>query len=253
MRARGTLTENVGENIEDYVERAVWSLEWSSFEKRFCAYLRDQNVSVEMDYRTIKTLFDITVEFLKERPAASDIKKARLDQDWREQRKMATALEKLLLNLEQLAEVNSRLNDKPHTALLARSVLRKIKEFRRELRDVKDIQRARELRLSIFMRIAKNERSFVGELDKYLQYRIPWLSVEKRSLVIAATMIGSALKSNAEAKDYAANVPMARSRANSEMVEEGGPTVKWLDQPPLRRPRQRSPFRTTDKRRNKRS
>jgi hypothetical protein len=240
MRARGTLTENVGEGIEDYVERAVCSLECSSFEKRFCAYLRDQNVSVEMDQQTVQTLFDITVEFLKGRSAASNIKKARLAQDWKAQRKFTSAVGRQLLELKRLAHTNSRIPSKPYTSLLAESVLRKINELLCELEDVAVVQRARTLRLSVFMHSTKNERSHVGELDRYLQHRIPWLPPEQRGLVIAGTMIASDLKSDTGGKDYAANVPMARTRANREMKDGEGPCVKWLDQAPLRRPTRRS-------------
>jgi hypothetical protein len=239
MSARGTLAENVGDGIEDYLARAAWSLEWNSFEKKFCAYLRDQNVSVEMGHRTIKTLFNITVEFLRGRSAASDIKKARLAQDWSAQRKLTSAVEKHLLKVKRLAETKSRIASKPHTSLLARSVLRKINEFLCELEDIAQIQRARELRLSVFMRSARNERSHVGQLDRYLQHRVPWLPAEQRGLVIAGTMVASGLKSDTGRKDYATNVPMARTRANREMEDEGtGGT--WLDQSPLRRPARRS-------------
>lgn len=235
MRSRDSLVRNVGDSIEDFVGRALFSLERVSFEERLSSYLRDQHLEVEMGEETMNTLFDIAVQFLKEKSAALNIKKARLEQDLKTQRRLTIAVKKHLSEAKKLAETSGRITGKPHTSLLARSLLRKTNELLGELEDVAQILRARQLRLPMFMRSAKNEKSMVWELDAYLQHRIPWLQAEQRGLVIAGTMIASGMKSDADGKDYASNVPMARSRAKRWMEGEE-PSVIWLDQIPLPEP-----------------
>jgi hypothetical protein len=232
MKLHRPLIRIIGKSVEDYVQKATCSLERRSFGEKLRAYLGAQNVAVEMNRRTTNTLFDITLKVLTEQSAASEMKKARLAQDWRAQRKMTTAVEKHLFEVKRIADANQRIASKPNTSLLAKSVLMKTNDLLRELEDVDVVQRARKSMLPVFVRSAKNTKSYVWELDAYLRHRIPWLQPKQRELVIAGTMIASGLKSDDGSKDHAANIPMARSRANFAMRGEEN-AVSWLDQRPV--------------------
>ena len=238
MRLRVPLVLNAGGSILDYVQSASASLKRSAFEEKLRDYLSEQNVTVEMDRTTTNTLFDITIHFLKERSAASDIKQARSAQDWDAQRRIVTVVEKLFLEVKRLAEAKAKIESKPHTSLLAKAILLKINELLRELDDVALLQRGRSSMLPKLMRSAKSTKFYVWELDAYLQHRIPWLLPGQRNLVIAGTMIASGLKSDL-GEDHAANSPMARSRANRVMEGEE-PFVRWLVQSQIRQVRQSS-------------
>jgi hypothetical protein len=240
MKKRRPLILDVGRSISDYVAKATSTLGREVFEKRLRDYLSEQNFTVGMNRTTTNTLFEITLHVLKERSAASHIKRARLERDWKAQRKMIIAAEKHISALKRRAETDARVTGKPHTSLLARSLLRRTNDLLRQLEHVAGVQRARSSMLPKLMRSVKTINFYVWELDAYLQHRIPWLKSEKRNLVIAGTMIASGLKSEF-GEDYAANIPQARSRANRAMKAEE-PFVKWLDQAPLRQTKQIFPL-----------
>jgi hypothetical protein len=236
---RGPLVRNAGGSIPDYVKRATSSIERAKFEEDLRSYMSAQNVTLEIDRTTADTLFGISLHFLKLRFAALDIKKARLAQDWKAQRRMARELEKRLVEVKELAETYQRSARGPNTSSLAESVVMKTDDLLRELEDVAVFQRARASMLPQLMFSAKSTKSYVWELDAYLQHRIPWLQSKERELIIAATLIASGLKSDDGDKDHAANIPMARSRANIAMKGEEN-AVSWLDQAPLRQEPQSS-------------
>ncbi|MGA8215798.1 MAG: hypothetical protein WB799_19550 [Candidatus Sulfotelmatobacter sp.] len=233
MKLHSPLIRSVGSGVPDYVRRAISSLKKRAFEERLRSYLSEQNVTVEMDRTTINTLFKITHHFLKERAAASEITKAGLAENWNAQRRMVTAVEKLLSEVKPVVEAKVRIEGTPHNSMLARSILLKTNHLLRELEDVALFQRVRASMLPKLMRSTKSEKFYVWELDAYLQHRMPWLQPGQRDLVIAGTMIASGLKSDV-GEDHAANSPMARSRANRVMEGEEN-SVSWLDQAPRRR------------------
>jgi hypothetical protein len=209
--------KSAGKTIDDYLRAAAPKLDRRAFETAIREYLKNQNLPDKLDRKALKTLFEISRDFLRQCEGVAAIEKARVTLDWNKRKQLMKRLTKRFSSVREYLKPNPDKAEFPLAALLARSIRSKVDEVLLELDLVAELQRLEKFRFATLRKSSKRELDYVWEIDSFLRHQLPTLKAQERNLVIAGAMIAAGIRADEPEKDIVGTRPMARSRALREL------------------------------------